>query len=178
MHSEHITQRWQKKKKHTLLLRCLLLWPKWNDQAEVVELPQVCSYSTHCCYSGGSSAAIFTIPIIPELQTIQLFLSLRTMCPPALSPAKRRTAQRGPARPRIDFLINTPLWASAPCLVRDISQVGAFSPPHPPPPSSLILPFHQILWKEGVWHSGYQLPAQSRPPAQSPNLRHPDGFEY
>ncbi len=53
----------------------------------------------------------------------------------------------------------------------DTSQAGAFSLPYPPSPA-LILPFLSSLWKEGIWHSGYQLPAQSqpRPQAQTPDI--------
>lgn len=86
---------------------------KWNDHAEVVELLKVWSYSTHCCYSGDSSAAIFTIPIIPRAADNTAFPISSDSVPTCILSCK---APRSPAQPRIYFLINTPLWASAPCL--------------------------------------------------------------
>lgn len=110
---------------------------KWNDQAKVVQPLKVCCYSAHCCYSGDSSAAIFTIPIIPRAARQYSFSYLFGQRePPALSPGKCQ------ARPRIYFLISTPLWASAPCLA------VIYLRPVPSLRLALILPLCSNLWKE------------------------------
>lgn len=124
-------------------------------------------------------ALIVVIPVIvqeqssqylsfPELQTIQLFLSLWTTCPPALS-LLQSAAQ--PSSAQNIFFNQHPIVGFSPMSRGDISQAGAFPPPYPPS-LALILPLHPSLWKEGVWHWGYQLPARSqpRPKAQTSDI--------
>lgn len=78
------------------------------------KLLKIFSYSTHCCYSGDSSAAIFTMPIIPRAADNTAFPISSDNLPTCTLSCKATCSL---ARPRIYFLINIPLWASAPCLV-------------------------------------------------------------
>lgn len=121
------------------------------------------------CYASDNALVVFIISFIAEKQTIQLFLSLPTTCPPARSPAKPSSAQNRFSNQHliVDF---SPVSGS------DISQ-AQLSSAYPPSPAP-VPPFLQSLWKEQVWHSGYQLPAPSQLYPKPPNLQQPSGSEY
>lgn len=90
------------------------------------------------CYASDNALVVFTISFIAEQQTIQLFLSLPTTCPPARSPAKPSSAQNR-------FSNQHPIVGFSPVSGSDISQ-AQLSSAYPPSPAPMPL-FLQSLWK-------------------------------